>query len=140
MNRPVAYLLIAACVVAGGACASAKTAGSSGDTRTYTIPIDTVIEAAAVAVEEAGFEVQQRVWTNDGSYAITGAMKSTFVRPEGNPAQVATMNVYINKINDQETTVKVRTSQRDTQAIASSADQRNDDARRFFSRLDARLG
>ncbi len=31
-------------------------------------------------------------------------------------------------------------SQRDTPAMASSADRRNDDARRFFSRLDAKLG
>ena len=140
MRRPVARLLIAACVVVGGACASVNTAGSGADTRTYATPIDTVIEAAAVAFEEAGFEVEQRAWVNDSTYAIVGTMKSTFVRSHGQPVQVASITVTIKKVSDQETAVRLATSQRDTPAMASSADRRNDDARRFFSRLDAKLG
>ena len=42
--------------------------------------------------------------------------------------------------SDQETEVRVVTSQRNTPAMASSADRRNDEARRLFSQLDAKLG
>ena len=140
MNRPVAHLLIAACLVMSGACASVNTPGSGTNSRTYTTSIDTVIEAAAVAFEEAGFEVQQRTWTSDSTYAIVGTMQSTMVRAQGQPVQVASITVTIKRVSDQETVVHAATSQRDTPAMASSADRRNDDARRFFSRLDAKLG
>lgn len=140
MLSHVARLLIAACVVVVGACASINTAGSGGDTRTYAIPIETVIEAAAIAFEEAGFDVEQRVWMNDSTYAIVGTMKSTYVRSQGQPVQIASLTVTINNVSDQETTVRIATSQRDISVMASSADRRNDDARRFLSRLDAKLG
>lgn len=42
--------------------------------------------------------------------------------------------------SDRETAVRVVTSQRNTPAMASSADRRNDEARRLFSQLDAKLG
>lgn len=140
MNRSVARLLTATCLVVGGACASVNTTGSGEERRTYATPIDAVIEAAAVAFEEAGFETAQRVWMNDSTYAIRGSVKSAFVRARGEPVQVASIDVYIKKVGDQETEVRVVTSERDTPAMASSADRRGDEARRFFSRLDTKLG
>jgi len=140
MRRHVEILLTAVCVVVFGACASSGMTGARGDTKTYTADLNAVVEAATAIFVENNLDVEDKAWTSDSSFVITGYIRSALFRVGGEGARVNAVKVFIDRVNDQQARVRVVTSAQDTHAMASSADRRNDEAQWFFSRLDARLG
>jgi hypothetical protein len=127
-------LMMLLCV---GACAS--TAGIQGNTQTYLHDIETVAQAANTAFVNAGLEVEETRWINDTTYVIAGFRRSEVLRSAGQGIQVSSAKVYVTKLSDFQTEVRVETSQRNLPAAASSADRGSDDIRKFFSRLNAQL-
>ena len=58
----------------------------------------------------------------------------------GEATHVSAIVVFIERISDNQTRVHVETAAQQTTVIASNADRHDDEARRFFARLDTRLG
>ena len=141
MRRHVAIVLTAVCVFVFGACSASNMAGAGGNTKTYPADINTVVEAATAVFVENNLDIEDKAWTSDSSYVLTGYIKSAYVRIGGEATRVNAVKLFVERINEQETQVRVETSARETHAMASSADRRSDEeARWFFSRLDARIG
>ena len=141
MRRYVEITLAAVCVVVFGACASSNMMGSGSNTKTYTADINTVIEAATAVFVENNLDIEDKAWTSDSSYVITGYIKSALVRIRGEAVPVNAVKLFVDQINDQQTRVRIETSAREVHAMASSADRRSaEEAQWFFARLDARLG
>ncbi len=138
MRRPI-YLGVIALGVLCGACASSNMAGAGRDTRTYDADINVVVEAANVVFIENGLFLEDNTWTTDSTYVLTGYRKSGLVRTSGEATRVGSVVVFIKRINESQTSVRVETSAQETTVMASSADRRDDEARRFFARLDSHL-
>lgn len=141
MRRHVEMILAAVCVVVFGACASSNMGGAQGNMKTYTADINTVVKAATAVFEENNLDIEDKAWTSDSSYVITGYIRSALVRIQGEAVSVNAVKLFVDQINDQQTRVRIETSAREVHAMASSADRRSDEeAQWFFARLDARLG
>ncbi len=132
-------MTLAACVAVFGACAASNRMGAGRTVKTYTADVATVVEAAQAVFVENGLNLEEGAWMNDSTYVITGHRKSALIRTDGEATQVASIHVFIERISPVQTRVRVETSARETSVMASSADRRDDEARRFFTRLDARL-
>ena len=140
MRKHVAVIPAVVCLVVFGACASANM-GAGSDTKTYTTDIDTVVEAATAIFVENNLDIEDKAWTSDTSYVLTGYIRSAMVRIRGEAVSVNAVKVFIDQVDGGQTRVRVETSARDIPAMASSADRRSDEeAAWFFARLDARLG
>ncbi|MDX1547152.1 MAG: hypothetical protein R3247_09200 [Rhodothermales bacterium] len=123
---------MAGCAASGGALAP--------DRRVYAVDAALVIPAATEALAEAGLEIDQQRWTTDTTYVIDGHERSDFLRAGGEGVQVAEIQLVITRHADGQTAVAMETSQRERPGAASSADRDDPAVRRFFARLDRKLG
>ena len=139
MRRPVAFLLMLVGVAVFGACASSNMAGRN--TKVYPVDMNAVVEAATAVFVENNLDIEDKAWTDDDSFVITGYVRSAMVRSSDGPVRVGSIQVFIDRVNEAEARVRIVTSARQTHAMASSADRREDEeVQWFFSRLDAKLG
>ena len=139
MRNVLRYLALVSVLFTTGACSALNTPGTDEGQRTYAAAMQLVIPAAAEACAETGLEVEQQFWQNPDTYVLAGHRRSSVVRSRGEGVQVAAVKVYIHRLDDTQTQVRVETSRDDPPAAASSADRRYDEARRFFARLDAKF-
>lgn len=144
MRRHVEFLVLAVCVAVFGACASSNMA--ERNTKVYPVDMNTVVEAATAVFVENNLDIEDQAWTSDDSFVLTGYVRSalarsTLVRSGDSAVSVGAIEVYIDRVSETEAKVRVVTSARQTHAMASSADRREDEeVQWFFSRLDAKLG
>ncbi len=139
MRRHVKWVMLAGWVVLFGACATSNMTGRN--TKTYTADMNTVVEAATAIFVENNLDIEDKAWTSDDSFVITAYIRSPLVRSGGEALSVGTLQVYIDRVNDQQARVRVVTAAREGHVMASSADRREDEeAQWFFSQLDAKLG
>ena len=139
MRRPIEVVVLAVCVVLFGACASSNMAGRN--TKIYPAEMNAVVEAATAVFVENNLDIEDQAWTSDDSFVITAYVRSPLVRSGGEALSVGTIEVYIDRVDDQQAKVRVVTAARESHVMASSADRRDDEeVQWFFSRLEAKLG
>lgn len=108
--------------------------------RTYAADASAVIDATLRALDEEQLNVDEQGWADDDAEYVIRAFEldRVFQGAEG-VVRTGTIVITVQEVASSVTEVRIVTTQRETSAMASSADRRPNHDRRLFRRLDDAL-
>ncbi|MEM1126443.1 MAG: hypothetical protein AAGI71_07315 [Bacteroidota bacterium] len=122
------------------ACSGSSNRFDRAPMRTYAADASAVIDATLRALDEEQLNVDEQGWADDDAEYVIRAFEldRVFQGAEG-VVRTGTIVITVQEVASSVTEVRIVTTQRETSAMASSADRRPNHDRRLFRRLDDAL-